>query len=77
MPPAQRLASSTEVGATVLPQDTLDGAAANRPGFASPMSDLEIEMGYADFAFVFFSPDPLAGLEFPVMWPSSSGSVTS
>jgi hypothetical protein len=76
-PVAQRLASGAEVGATVLHHAPLDGAAANGAGFASSMSNPKIEMGYADFVFVFFSPDPLAGVEFPVMWPSSPGSVTS
>ena len=33
--------------------------------------------GLYHFAFVFFSPDPPAGLEFPVMWSSSPGSITS
>ena len=49
-PGIERLASGAEVGATVLHQDPLDGAAANRAGFASPMSNLKIEMGCAQLA---------------------------
>jgi len=41
------LASGAEAGAAVLPQDPLDGAAANGAGFASSMSNLKIEMGCA------------------------------
>jgi len=76
-PRDQKLASGAEVGAAVLHRDPLDGAAANGAGFVSLMSNLEIEMGYADSIFVFFSPDPLAGLEFPVMRSSSPGSIPS
>jgi len=46
-PGTERLASGAEVGAAVLHHDPLDGAAANGAGFASPMSNLKIEMGYA------------------------------
>jgi len=46
----ERLASRAEVGATVLHQDPLDGAAANGAGFASSMSNLEIKMCCAQFA---------------------------
>jgi len=46
----ERLASGAEAGATVLHQDPLDGAAANGAGFASPMSNLKIEMGCAQLA---------------------------
>ena len=73
----KRSASGAEVGAAVLYGDSLDRVAAERAGFVSLMSNLEIEMGYADSIFVFFSPDPLAGLEFPVMRPSSPGSIPS
>ena len=76
-PESKRLASGAEAGATVLHRDPLDGAAANGAWFVSLMSNLEIEMGYADSIFVFFSPDPLTGLEFPVMRPSSPGSIPS
>jgi hypothetical protein len=43
----QGLASGAEVGAAVLHDDSLDGAAANRAGSASLMSNLKIEMGCA------------------------------
>jgi hypothetical protein len=76
-PAAKRLASGAEVGAAVLQRNPLDGAAANRAGFASPVSNLESEMGYAHFAFVLSSPDPLARLEFPTMWPSFWASIPS
>ena len=46
----QNLASGAEVGAAVLHGDSLDGTAANRAGFASPMGNLEIEMGGAQLA---------------------------
>jgi hypothetical protein len=46
----QRLPSKAEVGATVLHQDSLDGAAANKTGFASLMSNLKIEMRCAQLA---------------------------
>ena len=76
-PGTERLTSGAEVGAAVLHRDAPDGAAANGAGFASFMSNLEIEMGYAHFAFVFFSSDPLAELGFPTMWPFSPGSMAS
>ena len=44
------LASGAEVGAAVLHQDTLDGAAANGAGFISLMSNLKIEMSCTQFA---------------------------
>ena len=44
------MVSGAEAGATVLHQDPLDGAAANGAGFASPMSNLKIEMGCAQLA---------------------------
>ena len=50
MPGAERLASGAEVGAAVLHQDPLDGAAANGTGFASFMSNLEIKMSCAQLA---------------------------
>jgi hypothetical protein len=46
-PGTKRLASGAEVGAAVLHQDPLDGAAANGAKFASPMSNLKIKMGCA------------------------------
>jgi len=66
-PATKGLVSGAEAGATVLRHHSLDRAAANGVGFASLMSNLRIEMGYADFAFVFLSPDPLDGLEFPLI----------
>jgi len=45
------LASGTEVGAAGLHRDSLDGAAANGAGFASSMSNLEIEMRCAQLPF--------------------------
>jgi len=44
------LASGAEAGATVLHQDSLDGAAANGAGFASLMSNLKIGMSCAQLA---------------------------
>jgi len=44
------LASGAEAGATVLHNEPLDGAAANRAGFASLMSNLKIEVGCAQLA---------------------------
>jgi len=44
------LASGAEVGATVLHQDPLDGAAANGAEFTTSVSNLETEMGCAQFA---------------------------
>jgi len=49
-PAAKRLASGAKVGAAVLHHDPLDGAATNGAGFASPMSNIEIEMGCAQLA---------------------------
>ena len=45
------LASGAEVAATVLYHAPLNVTPANGAGFASPMSNLEIEMGCAQFAF--------------------------
>jgi len=47
------LAFRTKITATVLHQDTLDESAANGTGFASPMSNLEIEMGCAQLGLEF------------------------
>ena len=44
------LASGAEAGAAVLHRDTLDGAAANGAGLASPMGNLKVEMGCAQLA---------------------------
>jgi len=44
------LASGAEVGTTVLHEDPLNGAAADGAGFASPMSNLKIEMSCAQLA---------------------------
>jgi len=49
-PAAERLASGAEVCAAVLHHDPLNGAAANRAGLTSSMSNLEIEMGCAQLA---------------------------
>jgi len=49
-PGTRGLASGAEAGAAVLHRDPLDGAAANGAGFASPMSNLKIEMGCAQLA---------------------------
>jgi hypothetical protein len=49
-PGTGRLASGAEAGAAVLHQDPLDGAAANRAGFASLVRNLKIEMGCAQLA---------------------------
>jgi len=46
-PESKRLASGAQVGAPVLHHDSLDGTATNRAGFASLMSNLEIEMSCA------------------------------
>ena len=47
---ARRLALWAEVGAAVLNGNPLDGAAANRAGFVSFMSNLEIKMRCAQLA---------------------------
>jgi hypothetical protein len=47
---AESLASRAEVCPAVLHDDSLDGAAADRAEFATSMSDLEIEMGCAQFS---------------------------
>ena len=49
-PESKKLASGAEVAAAVLHHTPLDGGAANGAGFASPMSNLEIEMGCAHLA---------------------------
>jgi len=49
-PGIKRLASGAEVGAAVLHQDPLDGAAANGAGLASLVNNLKIEMGCAQLA---------------------------
>ena len=46
----QGLTSGAKAGATVLHRDPLDGAVANRAGFAPLMSNLEIKMGCAQLA---------------------------
>jgi hypothetical protein len=46
----QGLTSGAKAGATVLNGNPLDGAAANRAGFAPLMSNLEIKMSCAQFA---------------------------
>ena len=46
----KKVASRAEVGAMVLYQDSLDGAAANRAWFAPSMSKLKIEIGFAQLA---------------------------
>ena len=47
---ADRLASGAEIGAPVLHDDSLDGAAAHRAQLTTSVSDFEIEMGCAQFA---------------------------
>jgi hypothetical protein len=71
------LASGAEAGPAVLHRDALHGEAANGAGFASPMSNPKIAVGRAQVALVFYSPDALAGLEFPAMSSSCPGSIPS
>jgi hypothetical protein len=46
----ERLASRAEVCAPVLHDDSLDGTSANGAEFTTPVSNLEIEMGCAQFS---------------------------